>query len=190
MQDLLADCIRSYSAVDNEVLEATTASFTPQELKKNAFFAEAGKTCRRLAYIRSGLLRLYFDVDGTEVTQWIAVENTFVTDLASFIFQSPGRWSIQALTDCELLVISHEAHAALSRQYPQWLAFENQLLSRCFVMLENRVFSHLHMNAEERFQQLFAEQRELFNRVPLQYIASMMGMTPETLSRLRKKALE
>jgi hypothetical protein len=72
---------------------------------------------------------------------------------------------------------------------PKWNELDKIFITKCFTILEERIFSHLYMTAEERFHQLFKQHPELFNQVPLQYLASMLGMTPETLSRLRKKQL-
>ncbi|MFT7589349.1 MAG: hypothetical protein ACI959_001567 [Limisphaerales bacterium] len=70
-----------------------------------------------------------------------------------------------------------------------WTKLDWEFIGKCFITLEDRVFSFLSMSAEERYQMLFHMQLELFNQVPLQYLASMMGMSPETLSRLRKQNL-
>ncbi|HEY1033150.1 MAG TPA: cyclic nucleotide-binding protein, partial [Flavipsychrobacter sp.] len=77
----------------------------------------------------------------------------------------------------------------LGESIPEWHKLEKLFIAKCFIILEERVNSHLFMTAEERFQQLLSLQPDLFNQVPLQYLASMLGMTPETMSRLRKKSL-
>jgi CRP-like cAMP-binding protein len=73
---------------------------------------------------------------------------------------------------------------------PKWNELEKLFIINCFSTLEDRIFSHLAMSAEERYQFFFANNKELFNQVPLQYIASMLGMTPETFSRIRKRITE
>jgi CRP-like cAMP-binding protein len=107
--------------------------------------------------------------------------------LASFVFSQPSRWNIQALTDCELYVIDSNDYQNLGEIVPKWLELEKLFIAKCFTILEDRVLQHLAMSAEERYNQLFQFNKELFNIVPLQYLASMLGITPETLSRLRKK---
>ncbi len=72
---------------------------------------------------------------------------------------------------------------------PKWHELEKMFLVRCFTIMEDRIFSHLSMSAEERYQFFFQHNQELFNQVPQQYLASMLGMTPETFSRIRKKQL-
>jgi CRP-like cAMP-binding protein len=70
---------------------------------------------------------------------------------------------------------------------PEWHELEKFFIAKCFLNLEDRVYTFLSMTAEERFHHFYEQKQELFNLVPLQYIASMLGMTPETLSRIRKK---
>ena len=112
-----------------------------------------------------------------------------MTDLAGIHFNKPSRYNIQALTDCELYTISGNDYNNLGNIIPKWHEFEKLFIAHCFDLLEERVFTLLSMTAEERFRLLFQHNRELFNQVPLQYLASMMGMIPETLSRLRKRNL-
>jgi len=97
---------------------------------------------------------------------------------------------MQALTDCELYAIGKDSYFALHDQIPLWTEIEKRFILKCFTIIENRVFSHLALSAEERYEIFFQQNKELFNQVPLQYIASMLGMTPETLSRIRNKSLK
>ncbi|WP_317046563.1 Crp/Fnr family transcriptional regulator [Adhaeribacter arboris] len=122
-----------------------------------------------------------------EVTQWISTKGYFVTDLAGIIFHQPTRWNIQALTNCELYTIQKTDYNNLGQLIPEWHHLEKLFIARCFTFLEDRIFALLSMTAEERYRHLFKQSPELFNQVPLQYLASMMGMMPETLSRLRKR---
>ncbi len=182
--------IQSYfGVVNSEELQNISALFKPNSLKKSAYFVKVGATCDKLSFIRSGILRVYNTTLEKEVTQWISTPGYFITELSSFLFQTPSRWSIQALSDSEMYTISKEDYLKLGEQLPKWHEFEKLFIAKCFTILEDRVYSHLSMTAEERYNFFFERNKELFNQVPLQYIASMLGMTPETLSRLRKKSL-
>jgi len=179
--------IHSYYSATGEDVRKIAAHFRPQFLGKGDYFVKAGRQCRELGFVQSGIVRVYVQTDDKEVTQWIGTRGYFITELSGFIFGTPARWNIQALTDCELYCIGRDTYNDLGKVVPSWPELDKLLIARCFTLLEDRVFSHLHMTAEERFRRLFAQQPDLFNQVPLQYIASMLGMTPETLSRLRKK---
>lgn len=185
----LQQYIQSYFDVQNEALNTIASKFGYREIKKNDYLLKQGRQCNQMSFIQSGIIRIYTTVDDKEVTQWVSTKGYFVTDLASFIFNTPARWNIQALTDCELYTISKEDYDSLGNILPEWHKLEKLFIAKCFIILEERVNSHLFMTAEERYNKLFELQPELFNQVPLQYLASMLGMTPETLSRLRKKQL-
>jgi CRP/FNR family transcriptional regulator, anaerobic regulatory protein len=186
----LQQYIQSYFGVVNEDDLKTIVSFFKQEtIKKGEYFLKTGKPSDKLSFIQSGMLRIFVDQEDKEVTQWISTKGYFVTDLSGFIFETPARWNIQALADTALFSISRNDYKKIGKAIPQWHELEKLFIARCFTILEDRIFSHLSMTAEERYHFFFENNKELFNQVPLQYIASMLGMTPETFSRIRKKQL-
>lgn len=186
----LEQYIQSYFGIRKDDIEQIVSLFKQAEIKKGDFFLKTGMRCDKLSFIKSGLLRIYVQTPEKEVTQWISTKGYFVTDLSSLVFNTPARWTIQALTDTELFTINREDYNRIGKIIPQWYELEKLFIARCFTILEDRIFSHLSMSAEERYTFFFENNKELFNQVPLQYIASMLGMTPETFSRVRKKALQ
>jgi CRP-like cAMP-binding protein len=185
----LQEYISSYFGVTNENMDKITALFTETELKKGQYFSKSGQYCEKLSFVRSGFIRVFANANDKEVTQWISFKGSFLTDLYSFNFKQRARWNIQALTDCELYTIDKENYALLNNIVPNWAEMEKQFIASCFITLEDRVFSHLSLNAEERYNNFFKNHKNLFNQVPLHYIASMLGMSPETFSRIRNKKI-
>lgn len=184
----LAKYIESYFGVAQaKELDNIVSLFKHTQIKKGDYFLKSGHTSDKLSFVQSGLMRLYVSTPEKEITQWISSKGYFVVDLSSFIFETPARWNIQALTNTELYTISKDDYNSIGKIVPQWTQLEKLFLVRCFTLLEDRIFSFLSMSAEERYQIFFTHNKELFNQVPLQYIASMLGMTPETFSRIRKK---
>lgn len=179
--------ISTYFGIPSRKMEAITSLFEESKLKKGTYFTKADQYCDKLSFVRSGFIRVFAIANGKEITQWISSKGQFITDLYSFSFQQRARWSIQALTDCELYTIDKKNYTLLNTIVPNWPEMEKQFIAGCFVQLEDRVFSHLSLSAEERYTLFFENNKELFNQVPLQYIASMLGMSPETFSRIRKK---
>lgn len=179
---------QTYFGVDKEESAKIASFFKPITLKKGDFYLKAGRHSDRLGFVQSGIIREFVTVNDKEVTKWISTKGYFVVDLLSFVFQQPARWNIQALTDCEIEVIDSNDYKKIVQVIPRWTELEKLFIAKCFTVLEDRVLQHLSLSAEERYHQLFSFNKELFNQVPLQYLASMLGMTPETLSRLRKKA--
>lgn len=186
----LEQYIKTYFGVVNaDDLKTIVSLFKLKTIKKGEFLLKTGKHCDNLSFVQSGLLRMFISTDEKEITQWISTKGYFSTDLSSFIFDTVSRLSIQALTDSEVYSITKADYQIIGELVPKWHELEKLFLVRCFVTLEERVFSHLSMTAEERYDYFFENNRELFNQVPLQFIASMLGMTPETFSRIRKKQL-
>ncbi len=183
----LEQYIKLYFGVADTDLATINALFRLTALKRGDYFLKAGRICDKLSFQKSGLIRVYATTDEKEITQWISSKGYFITDLSGIIFNKSSRYNIHALTDCEFYTISRENYNRLGQLIPRWHELEKLFIAHCFTLLEDRIFTLLSMPAEDRYRQLFEQQKELFNQVPLQYLASMMGMTPETLSRLRKK---
>jgi CRP-like cAMP-binding protein len=181
--------IHSYFGVNKDDMSKISSFFKLVTLKKGDYFLKSGRYSDRLGFVQTGIIREFVFIDDKEVTKWISTKGYFVVDLSSFVFQQTARWNIQALTDCELYVIDSNDYQKIGKVIPRWTELEKLFIAKCFTILEDRVLQHLSMTAEERYIHLFNFNKELFNQVPLQYLASMLGMTPETLSRLRKKAV-
>jgi CRP-like cAMP-binding protein len=186
----LEQYIHSYfGVVEVDDIKSISTFFKSTTIKKGDYYLESGKWCNQLSFVQSGMLRIFVNMGDKEITQWITTPGYFITDLSSFVYQVPSRWNIQALVDTEVYTIMREDYQNLGNIIPSWNELEKLFLVKCFTMMEERIFSHLSMTAEERYQYFFYNNKELFNQVPLQYIASMLGMTPETFSRIRKKQL-
>jgi len=182
----LKKCISQQISINNNSMDNILSHFQLIEINKGDFFIKSGKICRKMAFIESGYMRMYNIVDGKEITLWIGNEGKFITSLSSFVFETSNFWNIQAITNCRVYVINRNNHFKLSKAEPKWLEFDNLLLAHSFALLEKKMFSQLHTTAKQRFKNLLNEDSRLFNNVPLQYIGSMLGITPESLSRLRK----
>ena len=164
-----------------------TSVFKQETIKKGEYFLHSGAVGSRLSFIQEGILRIYVKLSDREVTQWISTRESFVTDFDSFFYQNPSQRDIQALADTILLTIDYAQYQSLQKKIPAWNEFERLFIGKCFIFMESRVFDLISLSAEERYKRLFQHNRELYNQVPLQYLASMLGMTPETFSRIRRK---
>jgi len=185
----LENYIHTFFGVQKNDVSQIVTFFKPVQLKKGDYFLKTGMSANKLAFVQSGMLREFVEIEGKEITKWITSKGYFVVDLGSFVFGQSARWNIQALTDCELYIIDFVDYQNISQVIPKWLELEKMFITKCFSILEDRVLQHLSLSAEERYNQLFEFNKELFNVVPLQYLASMLGIAPETLSRLRKKRM-
>ena len=181
--------LTSFFEVSTADLETISSFFHPLSLDKGVYFLKEGAYAKQMGFVRSGILRESMNLPDKEITKWIATPGYFITDLGSFLFNKPAKSSLQALTPCELFVISKEDYNNLGKMISSWNTVEKLFLAKCFGLMEERITGFIAMTAEERYNQLWNSNRELFNQVPLQYLASMLGMTPETFSRLRKKSV-
>jgi CRP-like cAMP-binding protein len=185
----LENYIHHYFSIGIDDCKTIATLFKTEQLAKGDFYLKTERQCNKLSFIQDGLMRIYVNLPDAEVTQWIGTPGYFITDLSAFLFRNPARWNIQALTDVSLFTISYDDYISIGKILPKWNELEKLFIGKCFVILENRVFDHLSLSAEERYKRLFNQNRELLNQVPLQYIASMLGMTPETFSRIRRKMI-
>lgn len=183
----LEQSISYYFDTRQELSEKLAKLFVVEQLERNTFHTQLGSRHGKLSFVRSGYLRIYKQTDKKEVTQWISSPGEFTTDLNSILFDSPARWNIQALSDCELYTLDAQAYAHIAAEIPEWPTIEKLFLGKCFMTIEDRVFGFLSLTAEERYLLLHETKRDLFKHIPMHYLASMLGMTPETFSRVRKK---
>lgn len=176
-----------FGKLSDEELSIISKYFQEDHLQRNDFFTKSDKICDKMSIVKSGILRIYCLSDGKDITQWISTENFIITEVCGFFFDQPNRWNIQALTDTKLLTINKADYYELCSKFPKWNDIEKRFIVKCFAMIEERVFYHLSMTAEQRYNVYFEQNKDLFNKVPLQYIASVLGMSSETFSRIRKR---
>lgn len=163
--------------------------FSPITFKKGELLLTTTQKCNHLYFIQSGFARIYASQDDKEITQWISMPNYFVTDLSAWLFNTTSKWNIEALTPIQALVISKSDYLTLEQKITNWPAKERIFIAHCFEQMEQRIFQFISLNAEERYTHFFSKFGFLFNEIPHQYIASILGITPETLSRIRKKTI-
>lgn len=160
--------------------------FQVRELPRKTLLVKAGELTQQLVLIETGYLRMYRLHEGKESTVWLGGAGQFVTSISSFIDQRPSLWNIEALTDSKVHAIKRDSHFNLCDRHREWLEFENLLLAKAMTGLEFRNYELMSLKAEERYKALFQKNPTLFLDVPAKYIASLLGISEETLSRLKK----
>ncbi len=178
--------LSSSLSLSTEQAKTVASYFEREEVPAGESLLRAGSYHPRLSFVESGFVRVSVPVREREITQWIGGPGYFITDLAALFFGSPARYDLTALTPLSLYSMDRDTYRNLHTGIAEWPRLERQFIGHCFITLEERVLSFLSKSAKERFDQLLAERPELFNQVPLRYIASLLGMSAETLSRLRK----
>jgi len=186
MSELKKHIIETFGFTKSE-FENIQDFFQPMNIKKGEFFLKEGQYVKQLGFVEKGILREFLYVNEKKVTKWFSTSGYFAVDLSGFLFDQKSKVNYQAITEVELLILSKDNYDKISDKITRWDKLEKMFLAKCFSVLENRVISHLALNAEERYNQLFAFNPQIFNEAPLNQIASMLGMSAETLSRIRKK---
>lgn len=159
----------------------------PETAVARQHLLQPGQVAQRLYFLESGLVRGYYEKDGKEVTAWFMREGDFVLSILSFFSRQPSHEYLQALSDCRLWSISYEHLQELYRQFPEFNAVGRVLTEKYYVLSEQRALNLRMLSAAERYAQLLTDFPDMFQRVPLKLLASHLGLTPETLSRLRAR---
>jgi CRP-like cAMP-binding protein len=166
--------------------EQLVEKYKEREFRKNDFVLKEGGICKVSHFIEAGMMRAYtHDLDGNDVTTAFYPSKGFATELFSFFNQVPSRENIQALTDCETWSISYEDMQVSFHAIPEFRAFGRINIINNYGLLKDRMLSMLHETAEQRYANLIQLNPEILQHAPLKYIASYLGITDTSLSRVR-----
>jgi len=182
----LTDFINKYTDLDPEAINALGDCVKPEEFSRNQFILEPGQYCNKLWFIKSGMIRKFHLNDGKEITSWIHCENEICTSLTSYFHKSPSFEYIQAYETTFTLSIDRQSSEKLS-QFPQFSDFSTRLLTDQLGLIDLNSKQFSLMTAVEKYNFLKSIAPNMFKRARLRDIASIMGITPETLSRIRRK---
>lgn len=179
------DFTRKLTFLSKESEDALSAVLERMELPKGYSLLKPGGICRHFYFIETGLTRTYYIKEGKDVTDWLSPENTFAVSIVSFITREPDRRGIELLEPSVIWAVSHQDIEDLYKRYHDIERLGRLLISYGVVQMQQR-FDDLHFaTAAERYQKLISVHPSLINRVPLGMIASYLGITQETLSRVR-----
>ncbi|MFN4315465.1 MAG: Crp/Fnr family transcriptional regulator [Chitinophagaceae bacterium] len=184
MKDL-AIFIKERVHIPEHHLQTILSSFQEKEIARDKYLVKKGQFVNSYYFIQSGALRLYLDKGDKQFTVWLAFENDFFTELNSVSSGTPTNFNIQAIGDTSLLTIEKGRMDELYKQIPAWQQFGRIIWEEAFLKVVNGILSHQTMTAEERYRQMM-NQSDLLQKVPLKQLASYLGITQTSLSRLRK----
>ena len=179
--------IRTIVQPDVEEWKAFTKIVQFKKLKKKDLLLAEGQVCNFIGFLNSGVLREYSYQHGKETTVDFVGENQFATDYQSFILQVPSEQYLEALTDVDLLVLKKEGINTLFDNFKIWERFGRLIIEKVFCQAERKRKKIISTSHEEQYHEFVAAYPQIIQQVPQYYIASYLGLTPEHLSRLRKK---
>lgn len=180
----LIDVINSFQELDDETEQAIKKYFVIEKYKKDEFIIEEGKICRKIYFIKSGTVRRFCFENDTEITKWIYTDNQFITSLSSFFQQKPSFENFQACENTLLYSLSYSDEQILL-EYPLFSKFHIKQLR--FYLSNINEFHHLFrvMSAQQKYVFLLDSFPQIIIKAKLKYIASLINVNQETLSRIR-----
>lgn len=184
----LTTFIQSVFAMSSDKAEDIVSRFKVKELSKNDLLLKEGKICSIYGFVEEGFLRAYtHDVDGNDITTAFYKENQVVCELFSFFKKVPSGENIQAVTDCHLLYITFDELQTVFHNMPEFREFGRTILVNAYAQLKQRMLSMIRETADQRYAHLLQTNPDIFQHVPLKNIATYLGITDTSLSRIRKE---
>ena len=191
MFEVLCLHIAKYIDLSEEEFALGATFFIPKKIKKTQFFLQEGEVCRHLAFVNQGCLRAYsIDDKGEEHVVQFAIEDWWMNDPYSYLTGEPSAYNIDALADSDLLLLDRSSLEKLTLEIPKFERFFRLLLENKYVANQRRITAALSASAEERYLNFLNTYPAFARRIPQRHIASYLGITPESLSRIRKKFAE
>lgn len=191
MYDLIINNISKYIDLTKEEKNHFTSLLTFRKIKRNQFLLQRGEVARYDCFVKKGCLRsAYIDKNGEEYILQFAIEDWWITDFESFINETPAKLEIMALEDTELLQIDKQSLDELFNNYLKFEHFYRLMNERHFISIYQHLISFLSESAEDRYLNFVQEYPQFLNRIPQYEIASYLGITPEYLSKIRRKQAE
>ena len=188
MYDLILKNISRFIQLTAEETHFFTSQLKLKHVNKKEFLIQEGEICRYIFYVNKGCLRTFFvDPKGTEHNVLFAIDDWWTGDLQSFNTQTAARYNIAALEDTDAVLIEKDALEELYTKIPKLEKLFRHLYQNALISLQDRVLSTMCDPAEVRYQTFRRKYPIMDSRIPQNQIASFLGITPESLSRIRKQ---
>ncbi|WP_316737983.1 Crp/Fnr family transcriptional regulator [Pedobacter aquatilis] len=188
MYSSLLNHISRFIDLNNDEQQTLSTLLKSISIKKKAFLLAEGQVCKANYFVVKGCLRLYFiDIKGAEQTTQFAIENWWITDLTSFLFQKSSEFYIQAAENTEVIAIEHYNYELLFNKLPKIERYFRLILQKNHQASQMRIKFLYSQTAEERYHHFNKLFPEFVQRVPQYMLASYLGFTPEFLSKIRAK---
>ncbi|UAY55653.1 Crp/Fnr family transcriptional regulator [Arachidicoccus terrestris] len=188
MFEVFATYLKQKAELSDPEMEMVRAVTISKRLRKRQYLLQEGDVCHYNCFVAKGCLRNYrVSEDGTEHILRFALENWWLSDQESYNNNTPSKNNIDALEDSELLLIDKDDFNGLVEAIPRFRELRDKLKARSYDVSQNRIMSNLSDTTEERYATFMKSYPNIFNRVPLHMIASYLGVSRETLSRIRNR---
>ena len=186
------DAIRAYyknlvPRLSDAELEALEECLLVRDVPKGEFVVKAGQICKYVSFVNKGLVRLYYTIDGKDISIGFAGAGEYTAECESFLTRKPAAQNIDALTDSQVIDLGFDDMQRLYKEYSAFQEFGRKISEMLFILINQRNTALLALTPEERYRNMIASNPQLLQQVPQYMLASFIGVTPEHLSRIRKK---
>lgn len=179
--------ILQFGNLNQQQIDLISKKATELKFQKDEYFSEAGKISKQVGFILEGITRVcYYDNKGEEITKYFIEENNLVVDLESFDNEIPSTAYVQAITDCRLIIFSKKDWKELLNTIIGWDTIVHKITSKALMQKVERRSPLVSEDATTRYLKFLEIYPAVVNRIPLAYIASYLGITQSSLSRIRK----
>ncbi|CAA9202428.1 hypothetical protein FLA105534_04085 [Flavobacterium bizetiae] len=179
--------ILQFGNLNQQQIDLITKKATELNLRKDEYFSEAGKIAQQVGFVLDGVIRVcYYNNKGEEITKYFIDENNLVVDMESFDNEICSNAYVQAITDCKLLVFSKQDWRELLDTIVGWDAIVHKIISKALRQKVERRSPLVSEDATTRYLMFLKIYPNVINRIPLSYVASYLGITQSSLSRIRK----
>lgn len=185
--DPLVALIKSIYPISDGAEAYAQKHATITTIAKGAHLVKSGEHCDRLYFVEKGVLRGYVRQENKDITTWITGEKELVTSISSYYQHIPSIETIEAIEDCKLIALHRDDMTYLYEHYPEINVVVRIILEKYYQDAEERAYICRLTDATAKYHRFINTKSQLLNRIPLKYIASYLGMTLETLSRIRSK---
>lgn len=182
----LENFLLQFISLDENERSIITSYFTQMSVKKGDIILKAGEVCSDFIFIEKGGIRMYYYSGDSEISAWFSLANSVAMEVHSFITQTPSICYLQAIDDSELYILSKDDLVRLYELQPKMQEFMRKMWEAALALIIPRFSSLQNESAEERYKALL-DNSELMQQIPQKYLASFIGVTPTSLSRIRKK---
>lgn len=181
------DIFRQFTDFNDSELEIIIPYFEFKKFNKKTILLDIGKVSNEVFYLIKGCIRLYCEKNGEELSTYFFTENMFAGSYDSFLSRKPSKVAIETLEECEVLVLTHKAQEKLYEIFPKMNEFVRKAIEQRFILLHDLFISYLLNSPEERYLMLQKDRPDLLQRIPQHQIASFLGITRVSLSRIRNR---
>ena len=183
----LIEYLLHFGNLNPQQIELISQKAKESDLQKGEYFSEAGKIARQVGFIIDGVIRFCYHTNtGEEITSYFMDENNFFVDLNSFENKHPSTGYVQAVTDCKLIVFTQQDWQEFSKTIVGWDKIVQKILSKSMLEKLDKINPLISEDATTRYLKFLEKYPKLINRIPLSYLASYLGITQSSLSRIRK----